>query len=248
MYYTHKYLEVVRALDIDPTGDRDATRHLSTLLKDEEYAHLEKLIHKRPVMIYGCGPSLEIDLQKITDAGMQKKFINVAVDGAVYMLLRYRILPHLNVTDLDGDIDSILLANKHGTMTVVHAHAGNLKEIVRNIPRFEGRVFGATRAQEMHNVKNFGGFTDGDMSLHIVDHYKPKLIVFAGMDYGRVIGVHSGKYNSIRKPRSMKVSKEILEEHMGKSRTKVYNITSGGEHIKHTTHVDVPMLAHIIGI
>lgn len=248
MYWSHKYLEIVRELDLDPTGDRESTQYLDRLLGHESLSDLEHLVNGRPVMVYGCGPSLETDIQKILDAGIEKKFISASVDGSVNILLKNNIVPHINVSDLDGDLDSIVTANKHGTMTVLHAHAGNAKQIHAAMPRLTGRVFGITRSKPTEKVHSFGGFTDGDMTVALVDHFRPKYIVLAGMDYGRVIGVHSGQYNPIRKPRSMKASKRLLEEHAKKTNTDIFNMTSGGEYIKHTQHADIHKLKAMLGV
>ncbi len=247
MYWSHKYMEVLRALDIDPTGDREATMYLDRIIRKEDYGEVQGLINGRPVIVFGCGPSLETDLQKLIDAGLQRKFIAVAVDGSIYMLLRYRLQPHIHVTDLDGDIDSILLANRHGTLTFIHAHAENRRAVEAVCPRLRGKVFGVTRSKETEKVRNFGGFTDGDIAVHLADHFKPGFIVLSGMDYGHIIGVHSGRYDPIKKPRSMRVSKDVLEALAGRTKTRVYNMTSGGEYIRHTTHADILKLREILG-
>jgi 2-amino-4-hydroxy-6-hydroxymethyldihydropteridine diphosphokinase len=248
VYYSHSYLEAARALDIDLTADREAAKYLDRFLKKEDYNRIGEIIHKRPVIIWGVGPSQEVDLQKIMDAGLSRKFISVGVDGAIYLLLRYKIHPHVLVTDLGGDATSIEATSKYGTHMVIHCHGGNIEKVRRIFPKLHGRVYGVTRSQDTDKVKNFGGFTDGDIAAHLADHFRPKFIVLAGMDYGRVMGFQAGDYDSVRKPRRMKESKKILENHIKASKTPFYNFTSGGEHIKHTTHIDVVGLRKLLNL
>jgi len=233
MHWSPKYLEVVRSLDLNMAEDRKATIILDKIIKNDDIARVKALIEGRPVMIYGCGPSLENDLNKIWEAGLHNRFINVAVDGAVKALLEYNIVPHINVTDLDGDIASIVKANQLGSLTMVHAHSQSIRTILKVMPYLKGSVFGTTHSQPTEKVLNFGGFTDGDRAVYIVEHFKPAYIVLAGMDFGSVIGVYSGTFDPIRKHRGLMVGRMEIEELAAHTKTRIFNVTSAGENIRH---------------
>jgi len=190
MIWSHKYLEVVRSLDLNMAEDAKATYVLDKLIQKRDTKPLESLLAGRAAIVFGCGPSLENDLNKVYDAGLHKQCVMVAVDGAAKAMLQYNIVPHINVTDLDGDIESIVKANKYGCITMVHAHSQNIRAIIRIVPQLKGTVYGTTQSEPTERVYNFGGFTDGDRAVHIVAHFSPRLIVLAGMDFGHVIGVY----------------------------------------------------------
>jgi len=246
MEWTHKYLEIVRSLELNMAADRQAARVLERLISDGSTRKLARLIKGRPAIVYGCGPSLESDLNKIVNAGIDKKFISIAADGAVSACLRYKILPHVNVTDLDGNTDHIIYANRHGTMTVVHAHSDNVGELVKYMPKLKGSVLGTTHSDPTKKVHNWGGFTDGDRAVHIAEHFGADFIVLAGMDFGSIIGVHSGRYDKVRKPRNLKVGRMIIEDLAGHTNTKIFNMTHGGETIKNTIPITIEKLSHLV--
>ncbi len=246
MEWTHKYLEVVRTLDLNMAQDKDATHILERLVKEPADKRLEKLIRGKPIIVYGCGPSLESDLNKLTNANIQNKFISIAADGAVSACLRYKILPHINVTDLDGNMDHIAYANKHGTMTLLHAHSANVKKIITCARRLERDFYGTSQSTSTKNVKNYGGFTDADRAVHIANAFGAHFIVLCGMDFGSIIGTHSGTYDRIKKPRSLKVAKMLIEDLAGHSQTKIFNLTHGGDVIKNISPIEIEKLAHMV--
>lgn len=249
MEYSAKYLEIVRTLELNMSNDKRAGLYLDSLIKKPaDIKKLEVMIRGNPVIVYGAGPSLENDLNKITNAKLSTKFISIAADGAVGGLLRYKILPHINVTDLDGDIKSIMFANIHGTLDIVHAHSGNVEDIRRYVPKMPGIFYGSTQSTPTEKVYNFGGFTDGDRAVYLANHFGAAYIVLAGMDFGSIVGFHAGKHDRIKKPRSLKVGKMLIEDLAKASKTKIYNLTHGGEVIKNTKYIDVDTLKHMVGV
>jgi hypothetical protein len=246
MPWTHKYLEVVRALDLNMADDRRATLILDKLVRKQDTNQLKRLIEGRAVLVFGCGPSLENDLHKVWEAGIHKRCVSVAVDGAVKALLKYNIVPHVNVTDLDGDVASIIKANHYGCITLVHAHADNMKSLIKIVPMLSGVVYGTTHSEPTEKVHNFGGFTDGDRAVYIVDHFKPRFIALAGMDFGHVVGIYSGVYDPVKKPRGLRMGKILIEDLAAHSRTRMFNITSSGENIHHVQSITIDKLRHIL--
>ncbi len=106
----------------------------------------------------------------------------VAADGATTAMVEEKIVPDIVVTDLDGNLDDILLANLRGANIVVHAHGDNLDKIVQITPFFTN-VLGTTQAQPLGNIYNFGGFTDGDRAIFLAVALGASEITLAGMDF-----------------------------------------------------------------
>ncbi|MFC2163103.1 6-hydroxymethylpterin diphosphokinase MptE-like protein [Candidatus Altiarchaeota archaeon] len=226
--------------------DTRAAKILDRLVKTDESARLGKMIKGKTVIVYGCGPSLEDDLQKLFKSGIHSKCVNLAVDGAVKALLSYNIVPHINVSDLDGDIKSILYANKYGCVTVIHGHGDNINQLLKFVPHFKGLLIGTTQSDPIGKIYNFGGFTDGDRSVYLAEKFKPRVIILAGMDFGNVVGVFSGVYDRIKKPRKLRMGKSLIEKLAKQSKTPILNLTSGGEHIIGVQKIDIERLASII--
>ena len=114
----------------------------------------------------------------------------VAADGATTALIEERIAPDIVVTDLDGNLDDILLADLRGANIVVHAHGDNLDRIVQITPYFTN-VLGTTQAQPVGNIYNFGGFTDGDRAIFLTVALGASEVTLAGMDFGEIVTKYS---------------------------------------------------------
>jgi uncharacterized Rossmann fold enzyme len=246
MPWTQQYLEIVRLLDLNMADDARATILIDRMVEKRNISTLRRIIQGKNVIVYGCGPSLEDDVYKIHEAGLHSKLVNVAVDGSVKALLGYNIVPQINVTDLDGDIKSILKANHYGCVTIIHAHGDNINALIKYVPLFKGVVYATTQSDPTGRVHNFGGFTDGDRAVHIADHFNPRIIALAGMDFGNVVGVYSGIYNKIRKPWKLRIGRELIERLAKSSKTPMFNITSGGEYIKGVDKITVHKLGQIV--
>ncbi|MFH1404000.1 MAG: 6-hydroxymethylpterin diphosphokinase MptE-like protein [Candidatus Altiarchaeota archaeon] len=246
MHWKQHYRDIVMMLELDVEKDMWSRQVIHDMVGDLGLDGLRSIIEGNDVMVYGCGPSLEKDVRVMHETGRHKDFVNVAVDGAVKALLECNIIPDINVTDLDGDIEYILKAGRYGCVTVVHAHGDNVKALRKYVPHMEGRVYATTQNEPTDRVHNFGGFTDGDRAVHLVEHFKPKNIVLAGMDFGNVVGIYSGVYDSVMKPRKLEIGKELLERLASASNIPMYNATSSGEDIKGIRKVDFSELDAII--
>ena len=246
MVWTEKHLDIVRDLGLNVSRDKAATRLLHSLVDVLDLKLLEKRLKDKPVIVLGCGPSLENDLYKIIQAGLHRRLVLVAADGAVKALLDEDITPHLNVTDLDGDLNATVNANRYGCITVVHAHGDNIPNILKVLPLLKRRVYGTTQHVPTDRVLNFGGFTDGDRACYLAEYFKPKFIALAGMDFGNVVGVYSGHYNKVDKHRKLRIGRELLEELAGKSDIHFFNMTSSGQHINNVHSVDAEKIRELI--
>ncbi len=191
--------------------DQNAAMLLSELLegKNLDLKVLTNLISSKNILVIGAGPSLENNLSKISSL---KQFTIIAADGTSQALLESSVKPDIVVTDLDGSHEHLLQSDKIGSIMVVHAHADNV-DLMRNLVPKMKNCIGTTQVKPLHNVYNFGGFTDGDRAVFIASELKSRNIVLVGMDFGEKIG----RYSKIKvkdekqKIAKMAVGKELLE-------------------------------------
>jgi uncharacterized Rossmann fold enzyme len=141
-------------------------------------------------IVFGAGPSLKDHVTYLKENYDLKDYVLVAADGATTALIEQRIAPDIVATDLDGNLDDILLANFRGANIIVHAHGDNMDKIAKLTPFFTS-VLGTTQAQPVGNLYNFGGFTDGDRALFLAVALNASEITLAGMDFGDVVTRYS---------------------------------------------------------
>lgn len=179
-----RYIAVTDDLHYSREGDAKAAERLAVLayLRHGRVAgdhELSQLLARQPVYVCAGGPTLEEELgDHRLDATV------VATDGAVGRLLKRGTIPEIIVTDLDGDLDSILSANRKGSIAVVHAHADNLPKLEEFLPKFEGAIVPSVQCLPPARTRNFGGLTDGDRAVFLADHFGASRIVLAGFDFG----------------------------------------------------------------
>jgi len=188
--------DTIRAdIKVSWNTDEKAARILSRLLDNTpqliSFSYMEKLLFNRPVIVFGAGPSLEQGIHRYST--LFQDCILIAADGATSALIKNDIIPHIIVTDLDGDITHQLHANKKGSILVVHAHGDNLRTVETTIPRISGSVIGSiqTDPREVSNVFNVGGFTDGDRAVYLAAHCHANKIHLIGFDFKGAIGQYS---------------------------------------------------------
>ena len=205
--------------------DQNAAILLSELLegKNLDLKVLTNLISNKNVLTVGAGPSLEDNLSKI---GSLTGFTIIAADGASQALLENNIKPHAVVTDLDGSHEHLLQSDKMGSIMVVHAHGDNV-DLMRNLVPKMKNCIGTTQVKPLHNVYNFGGFTDGDRAVFLASELKARNIVLVGMDFGEKIGRYSKTKVKDEKLKiaKMAVGKELLEWLSSFATSKLYNVS-----------------------
>ncbi|MHA1269593.1 MAG: 6-hydroxymethylpterin diphosphokinase MptE-like protein [Candidatus Helarchaeota archaeon] len=188
------YRIIVEQMGIDTVKDENAAIELNNLLMNKINVNkienkISSLLEEANVLIYGCGPSLRNSLEQLKEYKLNS--INIAADGAVSGLLEYGMKCHINVSDLDGDINDILKANSLGTITVIHAHGDNIDLIKKYVPRFTGDILGTVQTKPLGNLVNYGGFTDGDRCIFLALKFKVSKIILVGFDFGPVVGEYS---------------------------------------------------------
>ena len=119
-----------------------------------------------------------------------RNYVLVSADGATTALVEEKICPDIVATDLDGNLDDILLANLRGANVAIHAHGDNIDKIT-SLTAFFTNVLGTTQAQPIGNLYNFGGFTDGDRAIFLTVALGASEIILAGMDFGNIVTQYS---------------------------------------------------------
>jgi len=137
-------------------------------------------------IVFGAGPSLKKHIKLIKTkygANSLENYILIAADGATTAILEEDIIPDIIVTDLDGKLEDLMLANEMGSVFILHAHGNNLNQII-NYSKKLHKVLGTTQSKPLSNLYNFGGFTDGDRAVFLAVALGASEIVLAGMDFG----------------------------------------------------------------
>jgi len=223
------YSRIVKRLKLDKKADENAAKVLNEILPKPELAILKEFVRKRECIVFGAGPSLDADLEKLELAGYMNKVLIVA-DGATTAVLEYRN-PEVVVTDLDGNLGDQLEAWRLGAWLVVHAHGDNVAQVRKIAPELKERVIGTTQVKPFGKLFNFGGFTDGDRAAFMAHELGASKIYLAGMDLGRKIGIHSGDKDIERKLIKLQICKELLSWLAGDLGAQLVNLTSKGEPI-----------------
>ena len=141
-------------------------------------------------IVFGAGPSLKKHIKQLKKDYDLKDYVLVSADGATTALIEEKLAPDIVVSDLDGNLDDILLANLKGSNMVIHAHGDNLDKI-STLTSFFTNVLGTTQAQPIGGLYNFGGFSDGDRAIFLAVALNAKEITLAGMDFGDVVTKYS---------------------------------------------------------
>ena len=180
------YRRIVQEMGYSIQEDRKAAEILrALLLEGDEYLLKEELRATigRKAYIFGAGPSLEVALNEFdfSDGTL------IAADGATTALLDAEIVPDIIVTDLDGRIPDIKLANDRGSFLVVHAHGDNIDKLTSYVPMFS-RILGTTQTEPLDIIYNFGGFTDGDRAAFLAEELGAREITLVGFDFGNTVG------------------------------------------------------------
>lgn len=229
------YDRIVERLRLDKLADEEAAKVLENLLSSADIQRMANVIHGCECIIFGAGPSLDIDLEKLERAGYLGKIL-IAADGATSAVLRYRN-PEVVVTDLDGFVKNQLKAWRRGSWLVVHAHGDNIAQVRKIVPKLKERVIGTTQVEPFGKLFNFGGFTDGGRAAFMAHELGASKIYLAGMDLGREIGRHSGDKDIERKHIKLDICRELLAWLAGELGAPLVNLTSKGEQIPNVPRV-----------
>ena len=216
-----QFKEIRKEFGYSEKEDFRSAKKLNSLLKKRfKKKQLQNLIEEKTVFIIGAGPSLSKSLKYIKKCNNVTKIV---ADGAVRGLLEKNIKPDILITDLDGDINSIMKIGRTEIPIIVHAHGDNYDRL--DIVRKFSNVVGTTQTKTFGKIENFGGFTDGDRCVFLAEYFKARKIVLIGMDFGQEIGKYSKHkvVNSKIKLKKLKFGKRIVEWFGTKSKAELYS-------------------------
>lgn len=188
------YTEILEDFGFSRENDEESAKLLDEILSTEGCLTLDDLSEivgfSNKFIVFGAGPSLKEHVTFLKENYDLRDYVLVAADGATTALIEQKIAPDIVATDLDGNLDDILLANFRGANVVIHAHGDNIDKIAKLTPFFTS-VLGTTQAQPVGNLYNFGGFTDGDRALFLAVALGASEITLAGMDFGDMVTKYS---------------------------------------------------------
>jgi hypothetical protein len=175
------YKKIVEDFGFSEDADADAAQLLSNLLIGPVKANLKSLtdvIKGKDTLICGNAPTLKKDLEQVDPSD----HAIIAADGATSLLLEQDLIPDVIVTDLDGDVEKEIEANKKGAIMVVHAHGDNTDKILSFVPLLTN-IIGTTQTKPPHGLFNFGGFTDGDRCVFMAHQLGATSMTLVGFDF-----------------------------------------------------------------
>ena len=188
------YTEILDDFGFSRQKDEESAKLLDEILSTEGCLTLQDLKEfvdfSDKFIVFGAGPSLKKHIKLLKEDYDLKNYVLVAADGATTALIEEKIVPDIIATDLDGNLDDILLANFRGANVAIHAHGDNIDKIAK-LTSFFTNVLGTTQAQPIGNLYNFGGFTDGDRAMFLSVALDAVEITLAGMDFGEIVTRYS---------------------------------------------------------
>lgn len=207
--WNKKYSDILKEFKYSENEDKKAAIFLNKIMKKSvTNQKISKLIKGKTVFVIGSGPSLS---RSIPVLKKYKKSVKIAADSSVKPLVESGIIPDIVVTDLDGDKDTLKKISKTKSIFVVHAHGDNLDKL--EFAKEFKRCIGTTQSKPFSGMQNFGGFTDGDRSVFLANHFGAKKIILFGMDFGNRIGrfSYTKKVDRNTKLKKLKKAKSLLE-------------------------------------
>ena len=191
------YTKILDDFGFSREKDEEIAKILDNILNTTNPLTIEKLqtkIHEKKAVnnyiVFGAGPSLKNSIKEIKKRRELTENILVGADGATTALLEENIIPDIIVTDLDGKIDDLLIANQKNSIFIVHAHGDNAENITKYTPLLKN-VLGTTQSTPHGNLYNFGGFTDGDRAIFLTLALNANKITLVGMDFGEYVTKYS---------------------------------------------------------
>ena len=178
------YESILKDMGFSREGDEQAALILSAMLDSSNsvnISELKTLIEGKDVLVCGNAPVLAQELELINP----DDFVIITADGATAVLVDRGFIPDIIVTDLDGDVEKEIIANKAGAIMVVHGHGDNIDKLHAYVP-WLNRIIGSTQAAPLENVFNFGGFSDGDRCAYLAKEFGAASITLVGFDFDDV--------------------------------------------------------------
>jgi uncharacterized Rossmann fold enzyme len=200
------YKDILDDLGFDRASDEGSARMLKAVMMNSDLISDDEVVIQKKVTIFGGGDNLEIDIATAPPRGTL-----IASGSSVERLTDVGIVPHIIVTDLDGEIGPQIEASKKGAVTFMHAHGDNTHLIQKYAQEFIGPIVLTTQSRPDNIVSNYGGFTDGDRAVCIARHFGAKEILLLGFDFDRPAEKTGSDVN--KKARKLRWAKKIIFDH-----------------------------------
>jgi len=221
------YNKIMDDFGFDREGDLKSALLLKDLIEklrnNISQEKINNIIRDKNIYVIGAGPSIKKHIDKLKTLINRDRDIIISADGATKALLEEDIVPDIIVSDLDGDMESIMESNRKGSIVVVHAHGDNIEAIKKYLPRLKNIMGSFQTPNSIPGIINYGGFTDGDRCCFLAEYHGAKRIILCGMDFGEYItkysrpnlkeSVERGDDIKIKKLRYAKELIEYLKEH-----------------------------------
>jgi hypothetical protein len=203
------YRRVCLDMGYDPADDEMSVRILkavtlnSDLISDDDLGELIGPVST----VFGAARRLESDIDAEGYEGT-----TIAAGSSIGRVMAKGIIPDIQVTDLDGDIGDQLEASSRGSVTLIHAHGGNMDLVRQYANMFRGPVVLTTQSEPENTVYDFGGFTDGDRAVCMAAHFGSKVLL-RGFDF--TVPMEKAGSDPEVKSRKLRWAKEIIESQIG---------------------------------
>ncbi|TFG09637.1 DUF115 domain-containing protein [Candidatus Heimdallarchaeota archaeon] len=217
VWLNHWYPRICEYLEINPEEDRTALEKTLKVVKSVYPSYgLKQLLGGKRTIAIAPGVNLEDEIDFYLNKIKSNDDILISADGATTYLNALGIIPHIIVTDFDGNISDQLLAQQKGSILLIHVHGDNyptLKNHTKSI--LDGKFILTTQTNPLIGSHNFFGFTDGDRIVCLASLMNAKEIKLIGYDFGSSIGKYSknfdmDKYHKSRKMKKFTIGKSII--------------------------------------
>ena len=192
----HWYPLICAFLEIIPEEDETALRNIISKCKSNiNIEELQEILFEKEAYVFAPGPSLEEQFHSL-DLSSNSDNVLISADGATSFLLAQNIIPDIVVSDLDGQVNEQIIAQKQGSILLVHIHSHNILTVEEVISQLcKGRLVITTQLNPINGSYNFLGFTDGDRGVCLSAWGKAVKTVLVGFDFGDKIG----RYSKVKK-------------------------------------------------
>ena len=123
------YKNILNDFGFSREGDEKTADVLNDILDkkgcfdiDDLYDYVTKKTLSKNFIVFGAGPSLKSNISQIKKDYNLNDYILISADGATTALLEEDIIPDIIVTDLDGKISDLLIANASFDQVHIRQH------------------------------------------------------------------------------------------------------------------------------
>ena len=171
------YFQITDSLGINRKMDYESSMILRKFIHNSD--NILDAYRGRNAFIIGNGPNLKNAIKTISGGYV------IVADSAIETYSSLYGNPDIIVTDLDGNINSIIDSYNRGSIILVHAHGDNINAIEKYAKYFSNGI-ATTQYIPMAHLYNYGGFSDGDRSAFLADYLGARHITLLGFDFKNV--------------------------------------------------------------